>query len=215
MGIVAGTQGAQGNFFLTGTFQHRRRIMFECLKALFAHRAIQLPSLTETTAADTAALNFQNDTILCRTDKRNHRFLRIRRIVEIHHDFLCNLCRNTLLGRDKRCDCPVLFIGYFIQGRHVHAGHFPRRAQKKFLTAAAFFFYFFIDVQQLPVRSFSLSDVEEIKKFRDRFRIVAAGSAANHDRIFFGTVFCKQRNPGQIQHLQDVCITHFVLQRDA
>ena len=71
------------------------------------------------------------------------------------------------------------------------------------------------DDLQMEVRSFSLSDVEEIKKFRDRFRIVAAGSAANHDRIFFGTVFCKQRNPGQIQHLQDVCITHFVLQRDA
>ena len=189
--------------------------MFQRFQALFSHRTIQLPCLTEPTAADTAALDFQNDTILGRPDKRNHRFLRIRRIVEIHHDFLCDLCRNTLFGRYKRSDRAVFLVGNFIQGRHVHAGHFPCRAQKKFLTAAAFFLYFFIDVQQLPVRGFALSDIEKIKKFRNRFRIVAAGTAADHDWIFFRTILCKQRNAGQIQYLQDVCVTHFILQRDA
>ena len=60
----------------------------------------------------------------------------------------------------------------------------------------------------------ALSDIKQIKKVRNGLRIVGTGAAPYDDGAVVPPLCRKQWNLGQIQYLQDVGITHLVLNGD-
>lgn len=71
-----------------------------------------------------------------------------------------------------------------------------------------------IKIEQGVVLRLSLADIKQVKEIRQRFGIVRAGTAADHDRIVFLAVVRMQRDVRQIKHLQDIGITHLILDRN-
>ncbi|MPN38099.1 hypothetical protein SDC9_185623 [bioreactor metagenome] len=108
----------------------------------------------------------------------------------------------------------VFFIPDIIEGRNIDAGNLSRHFQEV-LPASAISLILFVTVQQVEIHDFALTEIEQIKKRRDRFRIVAAWAAADYNGIFPGSVFCVKRNMGQVKNLQNIGIAHFILERDA
>ena len=69
----------------------------------------------------------------------------------------------------------------------------------------------FIEIEQLIIDRFTLSDVKNIEEISQRFRIIGTRTATDHDGIISGTVLGIHRDLGQIQYLKDVCIAHLIL----
>ena len=96
-------------------------------------------------------------------------------------------------------------------------GNMPGRVQKKFLPGCRLFLASpCTDSSSGPVLCLALADVKQVKKIRQRFRVVAAGAAADDDRVCLMYAPLPDSGiPAQIQDLQNICITHFVLQGNA
>ena len=95
---------------MSGIFQHPVRMLLQNFQALFTGRSVKHPCLTETAAADTAALNLQYNTVLRHFNIRNDRCFRIWRVRHIHLYLLFYGLRYSFLYRGKRCDRSILFI---------------------------------------------------------------------------------------------------------
>ena len=104
-------------------------------------------------------------------------------------------------------------VRYFIELRYVNARDSACLFQKV-QTGSTVLFIFQIRVKKLVVHNLSLSDVKQIEERGDWFRIVRTRAAANDNRIFFGTFHCMQRNTCEVKCLQNIGITHFILQGD-
>ena len=95
--------------------------------------------------------------------------------------------------RRHRLDRAVLFIGHVIKCRYIDSWNLCRLLQK-FLPAAAARLDLLVAVDQVKINHLALAHIEEIKKRRDRLRIVGTRTAADNDRILLGTIFCMERN---------------------
>ena len=199
---------------MSGFLQHDPRRLLQCFHIPFSGRAADHSRLTETAAADTASLDFQSYSVLCRLNKRNHRsFQPVVVLFHIQNKLFFYHGRYSRTVRRKRGDGSVLFICDIIEGRNVNSRNFCR-FQKEILSGAALLFIFFICVKQSVVGGFSFSYVKQIEKRRQRLRIISAGSSADHQRIFFTSLLCFQRDPGEIQKLKYIGIAHFITQCD-
>ena len=58
---------------MSGIFQHCTCRLFEHVDITRTCRTVNHSRLTETTSTDTAALDFQNGSVLCNLDKRDNR----------------------------------------------------------------------------------------------------------------------------------------------
>ena len=149
--------------------------------------------------------------------------IRIVRVAHILHDLFADLLRYIVVDRfegtngtiEERIRCRMLFIVVlnFIEGGNIHAGNFCDGMQD-LRTALLFGAHRFIEIHDLVVTCLALAHVEEVKERGQGLRIIGAGTAANYDRVVLATVFCIDRNARQIQDLEDIRITHFVLQGD-
>ena len=86
---------------------------------------------------------------------------------------------------------------------------------QELLSRAAVFFVFQIPVKQRAVLGFPLSDIKQVKEISDRFRVIDAGTAADHKGHVLPAIRRQKWNPGKLQHLQNIGITHLILDGDA
>ena len=186
----------------------------QSLHIAFSCRPVDHACLTETTAADTASLDLQGDTILSRLDMRNNRcFQFVVIFVHIDNELFFHLLRHAFVFRSKRLNRTVFFVGNFIERRHIDSRDLCC-FQKKILSAAAILLVGLICIKQSIIDSLSLSNIKEIKELCQRFRIVGTCAAADHQRIILGTLCCLKRDSAKIQKLENVCITHLITQCD-
>ena len=104
-------------------------------------------------------------------------------------------------------------VRYFIKLRYVNTRD-PACLFQEILTGSAVLFIFQIRVKKLVVHNLALSDVKQIEERSDRLRIVRTRAAADNDRVLVGTLHRMQRDSGKVERLQNVCITHLILQGD-
>ena len=104
-------------------------------------------------------------------------------------------------------------VRYFIELRYVNARD-PACLFQKIQTGSAVLFIFQIRVEKLVVHNLTLSDVKQVEKWGDWLRIVRTRAAADDDRVLAGTLHRMQRDSGKVERLQNVRITHLILQGD-
>ena len=108
----------------------------------------------------------------------------------------------------------VLIVFRIVKGRDIHAGKLSRFLQE-IHPAAAIFPVFLIDIEQAVILGLPFSDIEQIKKLRQGLRIVSAGTTADHNGICFRPVAGMEGNSRQVQNLENIGITHFILKGDS
>ena len=104
-------------------------------------------------------------------------------------------------------------VRYFIELRYVNARDLACLFQK-IQTGSAVLFIFQIRVKKLVVHNLALSDVKQVEEWGDWLRIVRTRAAADDDRVLVGTLHRMQRDSGKVERLQNVRITHLILQGD-
>ena len=70
-----------------------------------------------------------------------------------------------------------------------------------------------VQLHQLAVHLFALSNKEEIDKIRERLRITGTRPARNHQLGQSLPFRCQKRHSRQIQHVQNIGIAQLILQR--
>ena len=194
---------------MAGIFQNFQRVFFQMVRIPLSDGTVQLPCLTEAAAPDTAALDFQYASVLCDFDKGNHRLYGITDTGHVHDDFLLNDGRYTLFQRKEPFNGTVFLIFHIVETRHIQSRQLCSTAQERHasqipLTA------FLIEVKEFTISRLSFADIKNIKKICQRFRIVGTRAAADNGAIL-PTLCCQNRNLCQIQYLEYIRITHFIL----
>ncbi|CDA97975.1 unknown [Lachnospiraceae bacterium CAG:215] len=185
---------------MSGIFQHGFCITLQFFYVPLPCRTVQHSRLTEPASAYTSPLDLKHNTILGRFDIRYNRTHRIYRVGHIHHNLFFYRFRRMRIDCTKITKRSVLFIRSFVELRHINTLHACCHFQK-FQAALFFFFALLIEIQEFIVYGLALADIEQIEKFCQRFRIVRARTATDHDRIFLGSLFGMHRDLAQFQHL--------------
>ena len=181
---------------MPGIFEHDPCRFLESLHVTLPCRTVDHTRLTETAASDTATLDLQCDTVLCRLDMWNDRCFR-------------HICMLWTEGFNRT----VFFVGNFIERRHIDSRNLCS-FQKEVLPAAAGFLICLICVKQSAIDSLSLSNIKEVKKLCQWLWIISTCTATDHERIIFDTFCCPERNSTEIQKLKYIGITHLISESD-
>ena len=231
-GVIAGAEGAEQDVVLAGAVQHGIRVGLHRRQVPLPVGPVDHARLTEAAAPDAAPLEFHSHPVLGHRDKGNQGLRRIGRlcgIIQGRRHLLADAAGNRrlrrcfgfffpdrlkIINRPKGRNRPVLPVTDLIQGRHIDARH-PGRCPQEGLPALSPLLHVTVEIQQFVVGCLSLPDIEEVKKASDRLRVVGAGPAPDHDRVAVGPVRRMKRDPGQVQHLQDVGIAELKLERKA
>ena len=134
--------------------------------------------------------------------------------LHINDQLFLNLLRNIIHRRCKGCDRTIFFIGNFIERRNINSRNLSC-CQKKILPAASILFIGLVRIKKCIINSFSLSNIEQVKKRCQRLRIIRTGTATDHNREILTTVYALQRDTTEIQYLQNIGVAHFVPDRNS
>ena len=145
LSIVACTQRRKGNFVIAGNIAKTAALTVDCFGRFFPYRAVQKACLTETTAADTAAQYFMNNSVMNNFNIRNNKPVRISDAVKIGNNTLSDFFRCAVFRNDCFY-CFVLVVFYIIKRGYIHSVNTGGTAQK-FLLGAAVFFAFFKEIE--------------------------------------------------------------------
>ncbi len=169
-------------------------VVFQIVQPVFSQRPVYIACLAEPASPDAAPLNLKDHPVLSNFEKRNKRFLDIGCIVQGYHQFFGNLLRRTEVIGKKGLNGSVFFIGYIIKSRNIDSRN-PSCLLKKFETAFSLLLIVKIDIQKPIVDGLPFPDIKKIEKFRQGFRVVGAGAAADDDRVVFSPLAAVERNP--------------------
>ena len=70
---------------------------------------------------------------------------------------------------------------------------------------------FFVNVHEIIIDRLALSDIEHIEERRQRFRVIRTRAAADDKRRILPAVFGVNTDLRQIKELQNIRVTHFIL----
>ena len=200
---------------MTCIFQHNTRRFFQSFHITFTGRTVDHTCLTETTASNAASLDLKSYTVLCCLNVRNNRCLHSTIFfLHINDQLFLNLLRNIIHRRCKGCDRTIFFIGNFIERRNINSRNLSC-CQKKILPAASSLFIGLVSIKKCIINSFSLSNIEQVKKRCQWLRIIRTGTATDHNREILTTVCALQRDTTEIQYLEDIGVAHFVPNRNS
>ena len=127
---------------MTRTFQHFLSVGFQIIQSMLSKGPVHIARLTETAAAYTASLNFQNNSVLSYLNKRNNRFFQVSGIIHIHYQLFGNPFLCVRIIGNKPVNGSILLVSYIIKGRDIDSLNFSGHFQK--ITAASAFFLIFL-----------------------------------------------------------------------
>ena len=205
LAVVAGTQRGQGQFLIAGGIAERTALPDNGFRRFLPKRTVQKACLTETAAPYAAAKHFFYGTVVHRFHKGYHKCFRIERLVHVLYDPFGHLFRCTVFRR--HCgNGTVRLIGHLVQRGHIDPLDLCRRTEKC-RAACSLPLHLQIEVHEFQIDFLALPQNKQVEKVRQRFRITDAGTAGNHQRCqCFAAVTGMQRNPCQVQHIQDIGI---------
>ena len=215
-GIVADGKRRKRNLLISCRVVKLLCLTVEHIGAFFAHRAVDHTRLTETATADATAIDLKHNAVVHRFNIGHNDLVGEVDLVEILDDLLCYLLGNIVIDRRVCLDGSVLVISNFIERGDIHTGDgFGGFVQEIGACVAAVFLH--LDVKACDGREhlFTLTNVEQIKKVCNRFGVVGARTTADDERIIFTAILCTQRQLCQREHIEHICVAHFVLQREA
>ena len=195
-------------------FQHDTCGFFQSLHITFTGRTVDHSCLAETTSTDASSLDFQSHTILCSLDMWNNRCLHCTIFFfHIYDQLFLDFFRNTFLSWYKRRNRAVFFIGNLIKRWNINSRNLSC-CQKEISPTAPGLLIGLISIKKSIVNRLALSNIKQVKKRRQRLRIIRTGTTTDHNREILTTVRTFQRNPAEIQYLEDIGITHFITKSD-
>ena len=160
---------------------------------MLALRTIYIAGLTETAAANTAAHELEDRSVLGHADKGHQRGVDKVCAVQHGHDETANGRGSLGTERFKGRKRPVFPIAGFIEGRHINTGQGSRFFEERDPVAVRFLVRE-IEIQELIIDDLSLSHVEQVKEGCNRLRIIGTGAAADYNRIAVTAVRGAKRN---------------------
>ena len=128
---------------MSGTFEHFISMLFQTLQTSLTGGSVKHTRLTETASSDTAALNFQNYTVLRHFYKWHQGGFRIGGRSHICLHLLIHRSRYICANWFKSCNCTIFLISHLIQPRHINATDL-RSFDQEFFSGTAFFTASFI-----------------------------------------------------------------------
>ena len=134
-------------------------------------------------------------------------------MLHIHLDLFHDRLRCLLHDRLKVCQSSVFVVGRLIKHRHIDPRDLCSTLQKCHSVLSGLF-PFLVFIHHATVLRLPLADVKHVKEIGDRLRIVAARTSTDHKRILHRPFLCLKWDPGKIKNLQNIGITHLILQRD-
>ena len=167
---------------MSGGYQHLIGMMFQIFKVSFPVGPVNHTCLAESAAADAAPHDLKNDTVLGHLDKWNQRLFRVDHTAQIPDDLFFDHSRRFRDQRLKRCDRLIFMIRYLIKRRNIKSRDL-RSLDKEIPAAASGCLMRLVSIHQTIINRFALTDIKNIKKIRQRFRIIHTWTAADHDRI--------------------------------
>ena len=212
-GVIARGQGGQGEFLISRGFTERAALTVDGIHRFFPDRTVEETRLAEPAAPDTAAENLAHGPVMDDVEERDDEGFGIVGGVEIPDDPLAHPGRGAVRRRD-RGDGAVIVIGHVVQGGDVHPFD-PRRRFEERPFREIRPLHRAVELQQLSIDLFPLSQGEQIDEIGERFRIAGAGSPRHHDRARVAPFLRPDRQAGEIQHIEHGGKAHFVLQREA
>ena len=104
----------------------------------------------------------------------------------IHQHLLFNDFRRLLIIACKGMERSIFLILRVIKHGHINSRNLTGSFQK-FPATLSLCLIFLINIKQLVIDRLAFSDIENIKKLGNRFRIIDTGTASDDDRIFLRT----------------------------
>ena len=206
--IIAGGQTGQCHLLIAGVVAAIQAVLRAQVTAPVSHRTIHIPRLAEPAAADTSPEQLQHHPILHDLRRRHDGFCREIGRVHIVHDALghhggCPIVGNDLLDRT------VGVVTDLVQTGHVDTVQLCRRHQEAVLvpslTAG-----FSMQLDEFRGNILALAQRHDVDKIRQRLRVIHGGAAGDHQRGQFRALCAVQRDPCQIQHIQDPGKRHLI-----
>ena len=173
--------------------QHAVSIVLQIFQAVLSEGPVHIPGLAEPAPADTATLNFQHHPVLGHFDKWHQRLFNISHTVHVRYNLFGNHRHGMFIIRQKTFNGTVFLIGHIIKSRHIDSRYLRRHFQK-LLSGAASLLILLVAVHQLKIYGFALSDIKQVKKVSQRFRIICAGPASDNNGVILRSVACMERN---------------------
>ncbi len=198
---------------MTGRGQQRFGLRHKRFGRALPHRAINISRLTKPATANTTPEQLKRHAVVNDFCQRYKLLLRIERLVQIFHGGLPYNRAGALVVRREAFDCAVLVIFRVVKTGHINAVQRQQPAQKLGAPATGAFVSF-IYVDDFVKALLGFADVKEIYKISQRLGIIRARPTRANYRGVVAALPRKNRYPRQIQHINQIRITHFVLQRE-
>ena len=146
--------------------------------------------------------------------KRHDDAFRVICRVDVGDHIFDDGARHALLRRLKGRERSVFVIRRMIQAGHIYAVQAGQTAQT-FLAGDALLLALLHHVDGFQRADFAVADGKCVDERIQRFRVERAGAARNHNRVIPCAILAAQRNPGQIEHFQNIGVAHLILKGDA
>jgi len=180
------------------------------------HRPVDDSGLAEPAAPRATAEQFQHDPVVNGFQIGNDRLGGKRRRIQIPDDAFGNGRRRVRSDRRYLPKRTVLMVFRPIKSWHVDSRQRRQPPQQPGAPIRPFRLFPGGDGRgKFTDDFFPFADDEAVKKIGQRFRIISARTTAHDQGIRVGAFGAGQRNAAQIQHRQDIGISHFILQGKA
>lgn len=215
-GIIGRAQAHEGNLIVARIGDDLFGQVGQVFRRLFPDRPVEHAGLTETAAAAAAAEEFQDGPVVDDVDVGYDRFRREEDVFHIGNDAFLDFCRRSRFSDSQALEVALCIVLGFIEGRHVVARLLGELLQEA-LLAARFPLLFPGDdrIGQDLRRFFRFAQEKDVDVIGQGFGVVGTGTAGCHQGHVVAAVFGKERDAGQIEHVEDVGKAHFVLERKA
>ena len=206
--IIRGGQAGKRDLIVSGRFQRLHRLAVQNLRALLANRAVSKTGLAETAATDAATEHLQIRPVMDDLCRRNDHIRGPVCAVQILNDPLGDLFRRTLQCNDGG-QCSVIVVFMAVESGHIYTGDLGDFLQE-LLLGPALSLRPVIEAHDLHRDLLALTQREEVYKVCQRLGIVSADTAREHNILQPRPILGMKRDPGKLQHIQNIGIAHLI-----
>ena len=198
--MVRGRQAGKAQLLIAGVGAQLLRRPVQKARVTLAHGTVQKARLTEAATAHTAAQHLDAGAVLNGTHHGHHEIRGRGKLVQVLDDGLGDARRDARLIGGDGLDPAIFVVLHIVERRDIDAGDLCNAQQQFLFGNAALLLGLFdlgADAGQLV---FALTQLDHIKKVRDRLRIAGTGAARHDQRPAFIAILRIERDARQIQH---------------
>ena len=214
-GVVGGAEAGQGHLLIAGILTSRLAVLSQQLRIAVSHRAVHIACLAEPAATDAATEQLQHDAVVDDLGGGDDGLHREVGLVHVLDHPLAHLLRRAGAILDAHfLQGAIRTVDGLIEGRDVDAldlGGLPQ----KLLLAPALLLGLAIQGDVLQGDLLPFTQDKQVHEGGQRLRVIAAGTARHDERREFRPLLAAQRQPRQVQHVQDIGVGHLIAQREA